>query len=212
MANANIPNLPETDLEKEDWKMIWGFLAIVMLVMPVIMPVSVIVIQGLVWQYVLARIPQVNFSFGFLESCLFVLCMSLAIMILNLGFTHLLLLRSGKSLQEYAKEERLAQKAKLAELKKQNKLFDGATLRQSLTIASRQFALFAICLAIASHCLPGKLSFYTPGAFLTCAFVLTTIREMYWRIWNMILSCSTDAMKERFPQMAEAEHQDGPNN
>jgi len=24
MANTNIPNLPETDLKKEDWKMIWG--------------------------------------------------------------------------------------------------------------------------------------------------------------------------------------------
>ncbi|HMW89889.1 MAG TPA: hypothetical protein PKN86_02545 [Candidatus Obscuribacter sp.] len=203
MANTNTPNLQEPDLTKEDWRVIWGFLALFGLVAPIAMPVTAILAQVMVWQYVLAGMPQVTFSFGFLESCLLVICISLSAILINIGITQLVLLKSGKTFKEYSLAERRNREAKMAELKEQKKLFDSSTVSKYLVYFARQFALLSICLVAASHYLPGKLGFESIGALLNCAFVLTGIREMLCLFWSMILSFGVDRLKERFPQAAQ---------
>ncbi len=208
MANTNIPNLRKPDLTKDDWRVIWGFLALFALVAPIAMPVTAILAQVLVWQYVLAGMPQVTFSFGFLESCLLVVCISLSAILLNLSIAQLILLKSGKTFKEYSLDERRNREAKMAELKEQKKLFDRSTVSKYLVYFARQFALLSICLVAASHYLPGKLGFDSVGALLNCAFVLTSIRESLCLVWSMILSFGIDRMKERFPPAELAAQED----
>ena len=162
---------------------------------PILVPVAACLLQACLWLYVLSHISGVFFTFGFVETTLFVAALSsFAFLVASvIGFTKFAI--SRKSFADYLANAKSENEAQVALLKAKGVQFDWNTVTKTTEVYAVYIVANITALVLAAHYFPAKIGFEQPLLILYCALISTALRALYWQVLLLISQYANERLE-----------------
>lgn len=161
---------------------------------PLMLPVSGMLLQTLVWQFVVSNYAGVAYHFSFPEGMLFSAVVGASVFLLS---TLLYAVQNGFKIPETGNIEALNKLAAEIDSKPPAQL-----ILHDLKCAGWHFIFFAMVIAALSSRFPGKLWFDGLAPVLIASLTFTTARIAYYAVLTMVLERVNAYMKVRNEKLA----------
>lgn len=177
---------------------LFKLLAILLLVgvgVPILVPLAACLLQACLWYYVLSHISGVFFTFGFVETTLFVAALSSFAFLVSgvIGFTRFAI--SGKSFADYLALAKSQNEAQAALLKAKGVQFDWNTVLKTVEVYAVYIVSNVTALFLAAHYFPAKIGFEQLALILYCALISTALRALYWQVLLLISQYANERLE-----------------